>query len=121
MTAASPLPRYGAIEQRARSRFCHRQLHHQMGHDRGTRDVADQLQQALVVEPIASFQGLVLDCLEGLPRPERWMTSVLNSPITLSARELSQESPALPTEGSMSASAGLSVERMLTYCDPRSL
>lgn len=33
VTAASPLPRYGAIKQRARSRPCYYQLHHQMGHD----------------------------------------------------------------------------------------
>jgi len=33
VTAASPLPRYGAIEERARSRPCYRQLHHHPGHD----------------------------------------------------------------------------------------
>ena len=33
VTAARPLPRYGAIEERARSRPCSRQLHHYWGHD----------------------------------------------------------------------------------------
>ena len=36
----------------------------------GGWDVADRLQQALVVEPIDPFNGLVLHRLEGLPRPE---------------------------------------------------
>lgn len=36
----------------------------------GRRDVADRLQQALVVEPIDPFEGLVLDGLAGLPRAE---------------------------------------------------
>lgn len=34
MTAARPLPRYGAIEERARSRPCSDLLHHHQGHDR---------------------------------------------------------------------------------------
>lgn len=42
------------------------------------------------------------DCHE----PRRWMTSALNSPMIVSARALSYESPTLPTEGSMPASRG---------------
>jgi hypothetical protein len=34
VTAARPLPRYGANGKRARSRPCSRQLHHHNGHDR---------------------------------------------------------------------------------------
>jgi hypothetical protein len=37
------------------------------------------------------------------------MTSVLNRPITVSASALSKESPTLPTEGSMPASASRSL------------
>lgn len=37
VTAASPLPRYGAIKQRARSRPWSCQLHHLQGHDRHAR------------------------------------------------------------------------------------
>lgn len=33
MTAARPLPRYGAIKERARSRPCSDQIHHHQGHD----------------------------------------------------------------------------------------
>ena len=33
MTAARPLPRYGASGERARSRPCSDQLHHHRGHD----------------------------------------------------------------------------------------
>jgi hypothetical protein len=49
------------------------------------------------------------------------MTSVLNNPITDSANALSYESPTLPTEGSMPASANRSVYRIDRYCPPRSL
>jgi len=33
VTTARPLPRYGALKQRARSRPCSDQLHHHKGHD----------------------------------------------------------------------------------------
>jgi hypothetical protein len=49
----------------------------------------------------------------------RWITSVLNRPMIVSARALSYASPTLPTVGSIPASARRSVSRMLTYCDPR--
>jgi len=39
VTAARPLPRYGAIEERARSRPCFDQLHHHPGHDRLRRSI----------------------------------------------------------------------------------
>src|SRR5437868_5363476 len=48
------------------------------------------------------------------------MTSVLKSPMTVSASALSYESPRLPTEGSMPASKSRSVYRIETYCTPRS-
>src|SRR5512144_2203201 len=47
--------------------------------------------------------------------PRRWMTSVLNRPITVSASALSYESPTLPTEGSMPASASRSLYLIETY------
>ena len=43
------------------------------------------------------------------------MTSVLNNPITDSARAFSYESPMLPAEGSMPASANRSVYRIDKY------
>jgi hypothetical protein len=47
------------------------------------------------------------------------MTSSLNNPITDSAITLSEESPLLPTDGSIPASVGRSEHRMDRYCDPR--
>jgi hypothetical protein len=43
MTAASPLTRYGAIEERARERPCYRQLHHRQGHDPSPRRMGGRL------------------------------------------------------------------------------
>src|SRR5439155_13143743 len=53
--------------------------------------------------------------------PRRWISSVLNNPITVSASALSYESPVLPTDGSMPAWANRSVYRIDKYCTPRSL
>ncbi len=50
--------------------------------------------------------------------PRRWITSALNKPLIVSARALSYESPTLPTEGSMPASASRSVYLMETYWAP---
>src|SRR3954466_4809850 len=47
--------------------------------------------------------------------PRRWITSVLTSPITVSASALSYESPTLPTDGSMPASMRRSVYLIDTY------
>src|ERR671910_1212647 len=48
--------------------------------------------------------------------PRRWITSALNKPLIVSARALSYESPVLPTDGSMPASASRSVYRIDRYC-----
>ena len=52
-------------------------------------DVAAGLKQAAVVEPVDVLEGGDLDLLDGAPRPARLISSVLNSPITVSARALS--------------------------------
>jgi hypothetical protein len=78
-------------------------------------------EQAAIVVPRDPLEGRELDVLEPLPGPPPIDLSVLNNPITVSASALSYESPALPTEGSMPASAKRSVYRIDRYCTPRSL
>lgn len=55
----------------------------------GGRDVAADLEQATVVEPVDVLQGGDLDLLDGVPRPARLDQFGLEQPITLSARALS--------------------------------
>src|ERR671911_1136274 len=50
--------------------------------------------------------------------PQRWITSALSGALIVSARALSYESPTLPTEGSMPASASRSVYLIETYWTP---
>jgi hypothetical protein len=50
----------------------------------GGRNAADGLEQAPVVVPIDPFERGELDALKGAP----WTTSVLNRPMTVSARAL---------------------------------
>jgi len=75
----------------------------------GRRDVADGLEQASMVEPVDPVEGGELTVSSERQGPRRRITSVSSSPITLSARALSQRSPTLPTDGSMPASASRSV------------
>ncbi len=75
----------------------------------GRRNVAERFEQAAAVEPRDPLQRRELDVLEPLHGPRRRITSVLYNPITVSASALSYESPELPTDGSMPASASRSV------------
>jgi hypothetical protein len=59
------------------------------GFELGRRDIAKRLQKPAVVEPVHPLQGGVLDLVELLPGPRRRMSSVLNSPMMVSARALS--------------------------------
>jgi len=81
----------------------------------GWWDVAAGLEQAPVVEPVEVFQGGDLDLLDGAPRPAGLISSVLNNPITDSARALSKASATEPTEGSMPAWARRSVNAIEVY------
>ena len=79
------------------------------GLELGRRDVADGLQESAVVEPVDPLQGGVLDLVEALPGPRRRISSALYSPMIVSARALSNESPREPTEVTAPASANRSV------------
>jgi hypothetical protein len=54
----------------------------------GGRDIADGLEQAPVVKPVDPFQGGKLDRLDAAPGTAGRITSVLNKPMTVSARAL---------------------------------
>jgi hypothetical protein len=62
-----------------------------------------------MVEPVDPLKGRELDLFDVPPGAVRRMTSALNRPKIVSARALSYESPTLPTDGSMPASAKRSV------------
>jgi len=79
------------------------------GLELGRWDVADRLQQPAVVEPVDPLQGGVLDVVDALPGTRRRMSSVLYSPMIVSASALSNESPREPTEATAPASARRSV------------
>ena len=89
----------------------------------GRRNVAERFEQAAAVprDPLERRELDVLDVLEPLPRSAMMDLLRLNNPITLSASALSYESPVLPTDGSMPASANRSVYWIDRYCTPRSL
>src|SRR5512133_1070725 len=53
--------------------------------------------------------------------PRRLISSVLYRPLIVSASALSNESPVVPTEAAIPASARRSVYRMDVYCEPRSV
>lgn len=74
-----------------------------------------------MIEPVDPVQRRELDGFEMTPRPIRRMTSVLNSPITVSAKALSYELPTRPTEGLMPMSASRSLYRIDRYWTPRSV
>ena len=67
------------------------------------------------------FEGCVFDGFEAAP----WSVAMDHlgfvKAVDRLGESMSYESPTLPTEGSMPASARRSVQRMDTYCDPRSL
>ena len=79
------------------------------GLELGRREVANGLQEPAVIEPVDPLQGGVLDVVEALPGPRRRISSVLYSPMIVSARALSNESPREPTEVTAPASASRSV------------
>jgi len=87
----------------------------------GRRNVAERFEQAVAVVPRDPLERRELDVLEPFHGPRRWISSVLNNPITVSASALSYESAVLPTDGSMPAWANRSVYRIDRYCTPRSL
>jgi hypothetical protein len=64
-------------------------LSRECGLELGRRDVADGLKEPAVVEPVDPLQGGVLDVVETLPGPRRRISSVLYSPMMVSARALS--------------------------------
>ena len=74
----------------------------------GRRHVADGFKQPAMIEPIHPIERGELDGLEVAHGPFRRITSVLKRPITDSCSQ-SCESPRLPTDGSMPASANRSV------------
>jgi len=47
------------------------------GLELGRRDMADGLQEPTVVKPVDPLQGGVLDLIQALARPCRWMSLVL--------------------------------------------
>lgn len=55
----------------------------------GRRHVADRLEQPPIVEPVNPFQCRILHGVEGPPRPPSVDTSVLKSPMMVSASALS--------------------------------
>ena len=55
----------------------------------GRWDVAAGFEKTPVVEPVDVLEGGDFDLLDGAPRAARFDSSVLNSPITLSASALS--------------------------------
>ena len=66
------------------------------------------LEEAAVVEPVHPFQPSELDGIDAALGTTRWITSVLNGPMAVSASGFVL-SPTLPTDGSMPASATRSV------------
>jgi hypothetical protein len=69
MTAARPLPRSGAIKQRARSRPCSDQLHHHLGHDPllGSGRVKDSPAELRSVLPLGGAENVLggpLSCMQ---------------------------------------------------------
>jgi hypothetical protein len=71
--------------------------------------VPDRFQEPAVVEPVDPLQGGVLDLVQALQGPRRRIGSVLSSPMIVSARALSNESPREPTEVTAPAAANRSV------------
>jgi hypothetical protein len=59
------------------------------GLELGWGDIADGLQEPAVVEPVDPLQGGVLEVVDALPGPRRRISSVLYSPMIVSARALS--------------------------------
>lgn len=83
--------------------------HHSMPVGNPSGNMPDRHQQTPPVKPVDPFEGGKLALIEVAPRARRWITSVLNRPIMVSAKALSCESPTLSTEGSIPASASHSI------------
>src|SRR4029434_4192534 len=75
----------------------------------GRRHVASRLEQPTRIESVNPGQRGEFDGLEMPPRPLSLNHLVLKRPMIDSARALSYESPRLPTDGSIRASAKRSV------------
>ena len=86
-------------------------------------------QQPAMVEPVDPFERGVFDGFKAAPRSTpvdhlglvEAVDRLGQSPFDKLRTGLSQLSPALPTDGSIPASARRSVYLMDTYCAPRSL
>ena len=76
------------------------------------RNVAERFEPALAVVPRDPFERRELDVLDPFPRPAPMDLFRLEQPITVSASALSYESPPLPTDRSMPASANRFVYRI---------
>jgi hypothetical protein len=80
------------------------------------RDVAAGAVRAAVVVPVDVFEGVAISMSSTLRHgPRGLISSVLNSPIVVSARALSEASPTDPTDGAAPAAASRSVHRMEVY------
>jgi len=73
------------------------------------RHIADRLQQPAVVKPVDPFQRRILHIINVTPGTAATNDFCLVEAFIVSARALSYESPTLPTEDSMPASASRSV------------
>ena len=76
-----------------------------------SRYVADSSSRRRVLNQLTHSRVAISTASRLRYGPVRWMTSVLNGPITVSARALGNELPTLPTEGTIPASARRSADR----------
>ncbi len=74
-----------------------------------------------MIEPVDPFGGGILDCSTVRHGPRCLITSVLYKPLIVSASALSNESPTLPAEAEMPASARRSENRTEVYWLPASV
>ena len=80
------------------------------------RNVSAVLVEPSVIEPIDPFGGDILDLLDGPPRaPVFDQLGLVQTVDRLGERALSNESPTLPTEAEMPASARCSENRTEVY------
>ena len=87
----------------------------------GLRDEADGLQKPAIVEPVDPLESCELDGLEVAPRSTSMDDLSLVEAVDRFGEGVVVESPTLPTEGSIPASASRSVYLIETYWAPRSL